>query len=228
MIIIYAFALLGRAKDLVIDCFWLEAPLTSCQDPLFWDQRYDWSWRGAGGHHAAGSGHEEDGAEHVRRPQRWSQRQPWFQPRGPRGHREKEVRLLMAPPAATLSTLFFMPFFSKLCRVKLLVKLDANLRFQSRAMHGVTSVSAVWCYLFTCVMMISKKDFPWLCISETAKFLCTFVNMYAQFSHLRKIPFFYLTLWWRENAGTSSTVIFSMNCYLKIWSNFFYGWSLVI
>lgn len=70
------------------------------------------------------------------------------------------------------SFFFFSLFFFKFPKVTLQVKLDANLRFQNRAVRslprGVPSVIAVWCYLFSCATM-SEEDFPWLCVFKTAK-----------------------------------------------------------
>lgn len=169
-------------------CFTASVICSSCQDPLFWDQRCDWCGGGAGGHHAAGPGHEEDGAEHVWRPQRGSQRQPCHQPRGTRGPCEEEVRLLMAPPTCCNSFFFFFLsfFFFKFLKVTLQVKLVANLRFQNRAVRslprGVPSVTAAWCYLFSCATM-SEEDFPWLCFLRRLSDLSIYINMYAQMGH---------------------------------------------
>lgn len=85
-----------------------------------------------------------------------------------------------------LFLLFFLSFFFKFLKVTLQVKLVANLRFQNRAVRslprGVPSVTAVWCYLFSCATM-SEEDFPWLCFLRRLSDLSIYINMYAQMGH---------------------------------------------
>lgn len=71
-------------------------PLRSPQHPLLWDKRNDRCWRGPGGDHPAGPGDEEDGAEHVQRPELWTQRQRHRRPQRGGGSCQENVCLLIS------------------------------------------------------------------------------------------------------------------------------------
>lgn len=77
-------------------------------------------------------------------------------------------------------------------------------------------VFAACCYLFTYAMS-SEKDSQrlYFFFKDSNVILHIHINMHTQMGHIREKYHFYLTHWWKKNAGTSC--IFIMNYYQKHW-----------
>lgn len=138
--------------------------LRSHQHPLLWDKCNDGRWRWPGSDHPAGLGDEEDGAEHVRRPEHRTKRQPRRKPWSGGGPCEEKVCLLMLFSHFPELTLHWCrrTSFQIVKSTKIWYKLERpSEQLEPISLKAILSLQCenlLWCYLFTGCALSEKEE----------------------------------------------------------------------